>query len=142
MSHLTRIATSLNDPEKIENALVWLGFNFQRDTSINSFNGDIKCDFVITNAGHWNVGLRKSLDGKYEVVGDSVSWGSMAQHPKMKAAMAKVKNDDRRNVFAGILAQAVGVTTAMIEAAKLGHNITVSDPDEDGIIRARVVTAS
>lgn len=143
MSHLTKVKTKLNDAKKLKRALIWLGFKIEENKKINSLNEVPVCDFVITNVGHWNIGFYKTEQGMYEIVGDSVSWGPMKKFERLKVALKNSKNnDDCRNIFAGIVAQAAAVTTAIIEAENLGHTIVVSDPDKDGIIHARVETAS
>lgn len=138
MSHLTKVRTKLNDPAKIQRALAFLGLEYKKNSVIESLNKVPECDFVITNAGYWNVGLHRVKDGTFEVVGDSFAWGKMAEMPKLKNALKKAYGDKRKDAFAGILAQACAVTSAVLVAVAQGQKITVSDPDEDGIIRARV----
>lgn len=138
MSHLTKIKTTLKDPKKVERALVFLGLEYKKNAKINTINEVPMSEFVITNAGHWDVGLQRDENGVFEVIGDSVSWNGMQKVPKLKKALSKAKGDARRDVFMGLLQQASAITTAVVEAQAHGHKITVSDPDENGIIRARV----
>jgi hypothetical protein len=139
MSHLTRVKTTLKDPKKLERALIFLGLTYEKNQQINSWNAVPISEFVVTNVGIWNIGFqRNNDDGVYEVIGDSVSWDGVQKHPKLKKALSKIKGDKRREVFMGILQQAAAITTAVIEAENLGHKITISEPDEDGIIRARI----
>lgn len=116
-----------------------MGFKFEKNTTINSFNKVQPSEFVITNAGHWNIGLQRNEEGVYEIMCDSYAWNDLPHHfPALRKPLSKAKGDNRRSVFMGLLEQAAAITTAVIEAEAQGHKITLSDPDEDGVIRARV----
>jgi hypothetical protein len=141
MSHLTTVKTSLNDSLKIERALTWLGLKFNKNASIRTWNKVETCEFVVVSPNRWDIGLKQDADGLYQIFGDSVSWGGIAQYPKLAPALGKVQGDARKEVFAGILTQACAITTAIIEATKLGHTIEVGEPDENGTIHARIVEA-
>ena len=138
MSHLTKFKTKLDDSKKIERALVYLKLPFKKDEKIRTLNAVPISEFVIISPNGWDIGLQKNTEGTYEVIGDSVSWNGIQNFPSLKF-IKKSQGDSRRETFTGILSQAYAITTAMVEAAKLGHTMEVGEPDEQGNITAKII---
>jgi len=135
MSHITKVQTTMTDLATAVKAAKLLGLSCSFDKKIRSWNTKAKMP-VLLDMPNWDIGL-SIVDGKIEVTADSVAFYEAAKAGNIPKFLKKNEPLDSTR-FSGILQQAYNIVNAVTLAEKMGHKLTVSEPDENGTIHAEV----
>lgn len=106
MSHFTRVRTELTDRRHLIDALEEMGHAIQENGRVRGWGGQHEtADLVIRQSSGYDIGLRKTASGEYEVVADWMGAGDqeeftrrLRQENAAAAAIAQVRKQGYTDV--------------------------------------------
>jgi hypothetical protein len=136
MSHITKVHTTMIDLSTAVKAAKLLGLSCSFDKPYRSLNTK-EIMPVVLNMPNWDIGLHL-VDDKIELKADSYAYTEAQRAGNISKFLKKGEflNEVR---FSGILQQTYNIVNAITLAEKMGHKMTVTEPDENGTIHAEII---
>ena len=137
MSHKTILQTSMDNLSTVKEALLFLGIEYKENTTVRMWSQrDNTNSNIVIPQTHYDIGILNK-NNKISVIGDSMAFPIIFQTPSLKKYKAKTPNNVEK--FTGILNQAYNIVKAREKALELGHQMSISAPDENNTIHAQIL---
>lgn len=93
MSHITAVKTAISDLDVLGEAMEGLGLPLERGErlTVTDYYGSKVAVEAKIPLGKYSLGLRRSAEGAYEIVGDFWGVAGNCTHPKIRAACREAR---------------------------------------------------
>lgn len=141
MSHITKITTKMENIETVKAALTFLGLSYKENEKAKVWgNKTTDTQDIVVPTPLYDIGISKNDKGIISVEADHMVWSDFFMLSQMQK-YERMKAYPNQEKFTGILQQAYNVVMAKQQADTIGHTIQIGEPDEAGVIHARVTGA-